>query len=115
MKNMNTIQSPLHLTENNFENEVLRSDKPVLVDFWAEWCAPCKAMNPVIEDLAKEYGDQLKVAKVNIDESNDLAAQFNIRSIPAFLFFKEGKVVAELIGAASKATLKAKIGEQILT
>jgi thioredoxin 1 len=110
MKNM---QLPLQVTESNFENEVLKSDKFVLVDFWAEWCGPCKAMNPVIEDLAKEYGDALKVAKVNTEENPELTAKFKIRSIPTLLLFKDGKVVTEMIGAVPKNALKAKLDEQI--
>lgn len=82
-----------------FEKEVLQSKPPVLVDFWANWCAPCKAIAPVLSKLADKYADTLKVAKVNIEDSEDLAQDLNIRSIPAILFFKDGKEVARLVGA----------------
>ena len=95
----------LHLTEENFDTEVLKSDVPVLVDFWAEWCGPCKMMNPVIEDVAKDFDGRFKVAKVNVDDAQDLAAQFNIMSIPTLLLFKGGQPVEQMIGAMSKDQL----------
>ena len=95
----------LHLTEENFDTEVLKSDVPVLVDFWAEWCGPCKMMNPIIEDVAKDFHGRFKVAKVNVDDAQDLAAQFNIMSIPTLLLFKGGQPVEQMIGAMSKDQL----------
>ena len=101
--------SSLHLTEKSFESEVLKSSTPVLVDFWAEWCGPCKMIGPIIDDMAKELQGKLKVAKVNVDHEGNLAAQFNIMSIPTMLVFKDGKVVNQIIGAMSKEQLLAKI------
>ncbi len=99
----------LHLNDKNFETEVLKSSLPVLVDFWAEWCGPCKMMNPIVEEIANDFKGQLKVAKVNVDDSQDLAAQFNIMSIPTLLLFKEGKPVEQIIGAMSKDQLVSRI------
>lgn len=91
------------LTSSNFEAEVLNSEVPVLVDFWAVWCGPCRAVAPIIEELAKEYEGKIKVGKVNVDENNDLASRYGIMSIPTMKFFKGGKIVNEIIGAAPKA------------
>jgi thioredoxin 1 len=90
------------LTDVNFQSEVIDSDRPVLVDFWAEWCGPCRAVGPTIEDLAKQYGDTIKVGKLNVDENPQAAIDFGIRSIPAVLLFKDGKVVETLIGVQPK-------------
>ncbi|HEA47501.1 MAG TPA: thioredoxin [bacterium] len=97
------------LTEKNFQKEVLESDIPVLVDFWAEWCAPCRMIAPVIEEIAQEYSGRLKVGKLNVDENQNLAAKYSIRSIPTLLIFKEGKVIEQIIGALPKKALKSKI------
>jgi len=96
-------------TEQNFKNEVLESDKPVLVDFWAEWCGPCKMIAPALEELAEEFDGKAKIAKVNVDEQQSLAFEYGVRSIPTLLFFRGGKVVEQLVGAAPKATLANKL------
>ena len=94
--------SEMNITKNNFEQEVLHSDKPVLIDFWAPWCGPCRMLSPVISEIAEEYGDKIKVCKVNVDESPDLAAKFGIMSIPALLLFKGGELAAQKIGYMGK-------------
>ena len=97
------------LTADNFEQEVTKSATPVLVDFWAEWCGPCKMVAPVLDELATEYGGKIKIGKVNIDDHQQLAIQFRINSIPTFLFFKGGQVVDQVVGAKGKKDFKAKI------
>jgi thioredoxin 1 len=99
----------IHLNEKNFEQEVLKSSLPVLVDFWAEWCGPCRAIAPIIEELSTELSGKMKVAKVDVDQAQDLAAQFEVSSIPTLLIFKNGKVVEEMLGAMPKPQLLAKI------
>ncbi len=94
--------SSLEFTDQNFEQEVLRSDKPVLVDFWAEWCAPCSIMAPTVEALANEYADRAKVGKVNVDENQSLTSRYNIRGIPTLLLFKDGQIEQQWVGATSK-------------
>lgn len=89
----------------NFEAEVLNSDTPVVVDFWAEWCGPCKMIAPSLEEISDEMGDRVKIAKVNMDENGELAAQYGVRSIPTLLMFKGGEPVAIQVGAAPKAKL----------
>ncbi|MBI5530926.1 MAG: thioredoxin [Candidatus Doudnabacteria bacterium] len=105
--------SEVIITESNFEQEVINSELPVMVDFWAVWCGPCKVLSPIVEELAKEYEGKLKVGKVNVDENNMLAARYGIMSIPTLKFFKGGKMVGELIGAAPKATLEAEINKHL--
>jgi thioredoxin 1 len=105
----NKTMSEVILNEANFDKEVLQSDLPVLVDFWAVWCGPCKVLSPIVEELAKEYEGKLKVGKVNVDENNQLASKYGIMSIPTLKFFKAGKVVGEMIGAAPKATVEAQV------
>lgn len=100
----------IKLTSQNFENEVLRSDKPVLVDFWAQWCGPCKMLSPVIEEIAEEYEGKIKVAKCNIDEEMQLAVQYGISSIPTILLFENGEIVKKSIGFAPKESLIEELG-----
>jgi thioredoxin 1 len=90
------------LNDENFENEVLNSETPVLVDFWAEWCGPCRALAPVIEEIAEEYGENLKVGKLNVDENPGAPSAFEIRSIPTLIAFKDGAVVDRAVGALPK-------------
>ncbi len=95
------------LTQANFAAEVLQSSNPVLVDFWAEWCGPCKMLSPILDELATEYTGKVRIGKVNIDEAQELAAQYGIRSIPTLLLFKQGQVAEQLVGLRSKRDLKA--------
>ena len=95
-------------TADNFEAEVLKSDIPVFVDFYADWCGPCKMMSPVIDKLAEEYEGRIKVGKINVDDHSEVAARYNIMSIPNMKFFKGGQVVDEVIGAVPKPVMKQK-------
>ena len=103
----------LHITDATFEADVLRSDVPVLLDFWAPWCGPCRIIAPVLDDLAAEFGDKVKVAKINIDENQATPAQYGVRSIPTLLLFKEGKIVATQVGALPKNQLAAFVNKNI--
>lgn len=94
-----------YLTDDDFETEVLKSDKPVLVDYWAEWCGPCKMIAPILEEIAKEYGDRVKIAKLNIDENPATPPKYGIRGIPTLMLFKNGAVEATKVGALSKSQL----------
>lgn len=94
------------LTTENFEQEVLKSDKPVLVDFWASWCGPCKMLAPTIEEIAKEYDGKVKVGKINVDEQPELAGAFNISSIPTVMVFENGQIKGSLIGYRAKADIE---------
>lgn len=95
----------IELSDSNFEQEVLKSDKPVLVDFWAPWCGPCQMMGPIIADVAEAIGDQAKVGKLNVDENPNVAGKFGIMSIPTLMIFKGGAMVRELVGVQAKETL----------
>lgn len=99
----------LELTDSNFQSNVLESDKLTVVDFWAEWCGPCRAISPVIEELSKEYNGKVNVGKVNVDHNPNLSVNYGITSIPAILFIKGGKVVDKQIGAVPKSVLDKKI------
>jgi thioredoxin 1 len=105
--------SEVKLSKDNFEKEVLQSQLPVLVDFWAEWCGPCKVLGPIVTELAKEYEGKLVVAKVNVDEEPELAQQYGIMSIPTMKFFKAGKIVGEIVGAAPKSSIEAEIAKHL--
>jgi thioredoxin 1 len=94
------------LTQENFGKEALQSAQPILVDFWAEWCGPCKMLAPILDELAAEYDGKVRIGKVNIDEHQQLAAQFGIRSIPTLLIFKQGQVADQIVGLRSKKDLK---------
>jgi thioredoxin 1 len=94
------------LTSQNFDTEVIKSEQPILVDFWAEWCGPCKMLGPVLDELATEFDGRARIGKVNIDDHQDLAVQFGIQSIPTLLVFKGGQVVGQSVGAKPKAALR---------
>jgi thioredoxin 1 len=97
------------LNDGNFDEEVTRSTKPVLVDFWAEWCGPCKLIAPLLDEIAKEKGDAVKVAKVDVDQNQSLSARYNIRAIPTLLFFKDGQLRDQVTGMTSKKDLLGRI------
>lgn len=102
-----------HVTDDTFEPEVLNSEVPVLVDYWAEWCGPCKSIAPILDEVAKEYGERLKVAKINVDENQMVPAKFGIRGIPTLMLFKNGNVEATRVGALSKSQLTAFLDSNI--
>ena len=100
------MSTEITITSENFENEVMQSDVPVLADFWAEWCMPCKMIAPALEEIASEYSGKLKIAKVDVDSEPDLAQKFNVVSIPTLLLFKNGEIANQHVGAGSKPMLE---------
>ncbi len=103
----------IELTDSNFEELALKSDKPVMVDFWAEWCGPCRMVGPVVEEIAKDYEGKAVVGKVNVDNNPQVAMKYGIRSIPTILFLKNGEVVDRSVGAVPKSTLSGKLDGQL--
>lgn len=103
----------IEITDANFEEVVLKADKPVLLDFWAEWCGPCRMIGPSVEELSKEYEGKAVVGKVNVDENPSVSMQFGVRNIPTLLYFKNGEIVDRQVGAVPKAVLEDKLKNQI--
>ena len=103
----------IELTDANFDEVVLKSNVPVLVDFWAEWCGPCRMVGPIVEEMSKEYGDKAVIGKLDVDNNPNVSIQFGIRNIPALLFFKNGQVVDKQVGAVPKSVLVGKLNAQL--
>ena len=103
----------LHTSDEGFDTDVLQSDKPVLVDYWAEWCGPCKMIAPILEEVASEYGDRIQVCKMNIDENQETPPRYGIRGIPTLILFKNGEVEATKVGALSKTQLQSFLDDNI--
>ncbi|MEL0169763.1 MAG: thioredoxin TrxA [Pseudomonadaceae bacterium] len=103
----------VHVTDGSFEDEVLKSDTPVLVDYWAEWCGPCKMIAPVLDEIAKDYNGKLKICKLNIDDNAETAPKYGVRGIPTLMLFKDGNVEATKVGALSKSQLAAFLDSNI--
>jgi thioredoxin 1 len=106
-------QNIVALTQENFAKEVLQSTQPVLVDFWAEWCGPCKMLAPILDELAGEYDGRVRIAKLNIDDHQDLALKYGIQSIPTLLMFKQGQVTEQIVGLRSKKELKSRFDQAV--
>lgn len=100
------MAEPVKLTDDSFEDEVIKSDLPVLVDFWAEWCGPCRMVEPIVKELADEYDGKAKIGKVDVDNNPEISTKYGIRSIPSLLIFKDGEVVDQIVGAVPKSQLK---------
>jgi thioredoxin 1 len=94
------------VSDKNFDTEIMQADQPAIVDFWAEWCGPCKMVGPIVEELAKEYKDKIKVAKMDVDQNRETPARFGIRNIPTLIFFKNGEVAKTIIGAQPKSSIE---------
>jgi thioredoxin 1 len=107
------MSKAVEFTDGNFEEEVLQSDQPVLVDFWAEWCGPCRMIGPVVEEMAGEYEGKAKIGKVNVDLNPEVSVKYGIRSIPALLIFKDGQVVDQIVGAVPKTHLSKQLDAQL--
>ena len=107
------MSKALIVTDDSFEQEVLQADKPVVVDFWAEWCGPCKMIAPILDEIAQEFEGKVKITKVDVDSNNKTAGRYNIMSIPSLLFFKNGEVVDQVVGAMAKSQLKSRL-EKVL-
>ena len=102
-----------HISDASFESDVLKSDQPVLVDYWAEWCGPCKMIAPILDEVSQSYQGKLQVAKMNVDDNREIPAKFGIRGIPTLMLFKDGQLAATKVGAMSKAQLTAFIDQQL--
>ena len=102
-----------HISDASFESDVLKAGKPVLVDYWAEWCGPCKMIAPILDEVSEAYKDKLQITKMNVDENRDIPAKFGIRGIPTLMLFKDGQLAATKVGAMSKAQLTAFIDQQL--
>jgi len=103
------MSADMHVTEQDFDDIIQKSGAPVLVDFWAEWCGPCKMLAPVLDELAAAYGDKVKIVKVNVDQQPNLAARYGIRSIPTIIIFRGGEIAEQMVGMQPKEALKTKI------
>ena len=110
---MSVSERIIHVTDDSFEQEVLQSSDPILVDYWADWCGPCKMIAPVLDDIAEEYAGKIRVAKLNIDENPDTPPRYGIRGIPTLMLFKDGEVEATKVGAVSKSQLTAFIDSNL--
>ncbi len=102
-----------HVSDASFEADVLKSDKPVLVDYWAEWCGPCKAIAPILDEMSANYGDKLQIAKMNVDENRDIPAKFGIRGIPTLMLFANGELKGTLVGMKPKAEIQAFVDQKL--
>ncbi|MFL2677615.1 MAG: thioredoxin [Dehalococcoidia bacterium] len=107
------MSNVIEFNDSNFDSEVVKSDKPVLVDFWAEWCGPCKMIAPSVEKISEEYSDKLKVGKLDVDSNPNISSTFGIRSIPTLLIFKNGAPVDQIVGAVSKEVIASKVDNHI--
>ena len=107
------VEHIVHISDESFEEEVLQSERPVLIDYWAEWCGPCKIIGPVLDEIATEYSDRLKVVKLNIDDNPQTPPKYGIRGIPTLMVFKNGQVEATKVGAVSKAQLTAFLDDNL--